>query len=182
VSVPAGTKPGSYYAAIFIEERTPPSTVNPGEKRVVFRYRLGTILYVLVPNIVRKGDLSSLNANVEADKVVVKPVLKNVGNAHLRPNQSVEIKNAAGETVAETKPEDTPVLLPDSELDLRLEFPAKLPPGQYTVTYKVDFKDDKAIQVGKTSFEVGAQASPPDTSHPTVKQPESVPAAKTKSN
>jgi len=175
VSVPAGTKPGSYYAAIFIEERTPPPTVNPGEKKVVLRYRLGTILYVLVPNVVRKGDLSSLSADAEAGKVVVKSVLKNMGNAHVRPNHQVEIKNAAGETVAETKPEDTPVLLPDSELDLQIELPVKLPPGEYTLVYKIDFRDEKAVQVGKVSLTVAAaQSSPPDSARLTqVKSPPS---------
>lgn len=154
ISVPAGTKPGDYYTAVYLEDRNPPPPPQANNPQINIRYRFYSLIYVMVPELTRRGEITNLVASAEEGKTVVNATLKNTGNSHIRGIHSVEIKNEADQTVAEIPRKEATVLLGDSEMTLQLALDKRLPAGKYKVVYSIDFGKTQSVLVGKTMLEI----------------------------
>lgn len=138
VTVPESTPAGLYRMALFYEEHSAVPPARADEKRVVFRYRLSTFVYVIVPDAAGRLDLAEVSASGDEDRVV-RAVLRNLGNLHLRPTHWVEVRDAAGDTIATSDRSPAPVVLPGREVDVQVPIPA-VPDGSRpaTIRYLVD--------------------------------------------
>lgn len=154
ISVPKDTPPGDYYFAAYVESRDAPPPPKEGEKRITITFRHYLMVYVLVPGLTCEGELAGLEAKVVNGIPVVSPTLTNKGNSHLRPMQSFEIRDAADKVVFNSDPSEARVLLGGHSWQMPYVIEAQLPAGKYKLAYKVDFGDKKALQIGKTSFEI----------------------------
>jgi hypothetical protein len=156
ISVPEGTRSGDYYTAVYIEDRNPPPPPKENNPQLNIRYRFYSLIYVMVPDLTRNGEIADLLASTEDGRPIVKATLKNSGNSHVRGIHSVEIRDEADKVVAEIPKKEASVLLGESQLTTKLKLDKTLPAGKYTVAYTVDFGKGHSIQVGKTKLEVTA--------------------------
>lgn len=148
VSVPPGTPPGLRRLGLFFEEHSPVPPAGPQTRRLVMRYRLSTLVYVVVPEPERQFALGEVDvARAERGEVVVHAVLRNPGALHLRPTHWVEVRDAAGRTMLRTEATPTMVLLPGRELEVELRAPAGDRPAEpVQIRYVVDPGDNLALQ------------------------------------
>lgn len=154
ISVPKGTPPGDYLFAAYVENRDAPPPPKENHKQVVISFRHYLLVYVMVPDLTVKGELEGLDIKVENGRPVAMPVLSNSGNSRLRPSHSFEISDADGKKVFASDPSEARVVLGGHKWQIPYRIDADLGAGKYTLQYTVDFGDKKAIQVGKTTFEI----------------------------
>lgn len=161
ITVPKTAAPGDHLAALVVEQRPDTIKLNKNERQMLLRYRMASLFYIKVPGLTRDGTLAGLKATATAEGVVVRPTLKNAGNSVVRPVASLSISDASGKVVAEMPEGETLPVLANSELTLRLELPQPLPPGQYSVSYKVNFQGHGKPTEGVTKLVVGERANAP---------------------
>src|ERR1043166_6782579 len=154
VTVPPGTPAGDYYAALYVEDRDPPPPPKEGERRLNIRYRFYSLVYVMVPELTRRGELKKIRVAYDGRAVNVNSLLANGGNSHLRPVHSFEVRDEQDRAVARSEAKETTVLLGGSELSEGLSLKAALPPGKYKLIYQVDFGESQPVQAGQYDFEV----------------------------
>lgn len=154
IAVPLNATPGDHLTSLIIEQR-PESYKNDGNlKQVVVRYRMASVFYIKVPGLTKKGNFENLLAESTSGGFVVTPVLKNEGNSVIRPSASLTVSDADGKTVTEmTGLEPLPVL-GGSETAQPLLIEKQLPPGTYSVKYRVDFQDGRPATEGVTDLVV----------------------------
>ncbi|MBF5043140.1 hypothetical protein FGE12_12145 [Aggregicoccus sp. 17bor-14] len=159
ISVPKDAAPGDYTAVLFVEERPADLKQRTNTKQLMFHFRLAAIFYVMVPPFTLKGSLTGLRAEATARGLEVTPSLKNEGNTHLRPVQSFQVVDGSGKVVLEQEPTEAfPVLAGTTTSQaLRSQLPA---PGEYSLRYRVDFKDGGKVVEGRTKLVVPAAAPP----------------------
>jgi hypothetical protein len=154
VSVPYDAQPGDHLAALIIEQRPETLKPSPNSRQVVVKYRMASVFYIKVKNLVRKGDIGDLLAEADADGIHITPTLKNDGNSMVRPIGSIQVLNEKNNVVAElTSTEMLPVLA-GAETAQRLSMGNRLPAGAYTVKYRVDFQNGSASVEGITDLVV----------------------------
>jgi hypothetical protein len=152
VSVPKDATPGDHLTALIVEQRPDNLKLNQNRRQVVIRYRMAAVFYIKVPQLRRQGSLESLRAEVNAEQVVVTPLLKNSGNSVIRPLTSLQVTDSAGVAVAELPQKESLPLLGGAELLQPLVLESRLAPGTYTVKYRVDFQDGSRPTEGVTEL------------------------------
>lgn len=169
VAVPENTAPGSYWTALFVQERAP-ATPPEGDVRAIFvRVRFAFLLYVVVSPAHSDPQL----VNVEMDTGGGHPKLicemTNDGNRHVRPLIFWELKRLS-KTDAQGKLRNT-ALQPFATLrEPHSLDEVTLTPGSYEILVNVDFQDGKPLQSMTRPFEV----PPPEPSvSGTVEYPDS---------
>ena len=152
VSVPKDATPGDHLTALIIEQRPDNIKLDQNRRQMVIKYRMAAAFYIKVPQLHRQGSLESLKVEASAEKVTVTPLLKNAGNTVIRPLTSLKVMNAAGVAVVELPQAESLPLLGGSELIQPLVVQARLAPGTYTASYRVDFQDGNRPTEGVTEF------------------------------
>ena len=87
-NVPAGTPPGVYTSALFVQERPPARQPKKGEQLIFFRFRYVVTIYVIVQPVSGKGEIADfqLIRDAKGDPgVSLVCQLKNTGTRHIRP-------------------------------------------------------------------------------------------------
>ncbi|PYT03462.1 MAG: hypothetical protein DMF60_18265, partial [Acidobacteria bacterium] len=154
ISVPKDATPGDHLAALFVESRPDNLKLDQERRQVILRFRMAALIYVMVPRLTKRGSLINVAAQVSEQGIVVVPTFRNEGNSHLRPIESVKIVGSSGVVVAElTESEATPVLA-GAEVSHAIVIQKSIPPGMYTVRYRVDFKDGNPITEGQSELVV----------------------------
>lgn len=148
VDVPPGTPPGLHRLGLFFEEHSPVPPAGPETRRLVIRYRLSTLIYVVVPEPEPQFALGDVRVEKESGgEVLVHAVLRNPGALHLRPTHWIEVRDAAGKILLRTEATPTMVLLPGRELEVDLRAPADERPGEpLQIRYVVDPGENLALQ------------------------------------
>ncbi|HEX9962196.1 MAG TPA: hypothetical protein VGB00_14785 [Pyrinomonadaceae bacterium] len=154
ISVPPDAAPGDHLAALIVEERPDSIKLNRNARQVVVHYRMASVFYVKVGKLSRRGTLENLQAEISPKGVVVTPTLKNEGNSVLRPTASLKLLDAAGKPVMEIAEIDPLPVLGNSVVSQTTLLEKQLPPGVYTVKYKVDFQDGSRPIEGVTDLTV----------------------------
>jgi hypothetical protein len=155
ISVPEDAEPGDHLAALFVESRPDNIKLDQNHRQVILRFRMAALFYIMVPRLTRKGSLENLSASDTENGIVITPTLKNSGNSHLRPIHSLKILDATGAAAVELSPRESPPVLGNSEMSPPLLIEKKLPPGTYSVHYRIDFKDGTSITEGQTDLIIG---------------------------
>ncbi len=154
ISVPKDATPGDHLSALIIEQRPENLKFNENRRQMVIRYRMAAVFYIKVPGLRRAGSLESLRAEAKGDKVVVTPLLKNVGNSVIRPLTSLKVTDRSGVPVVELPQKEYLPLLGGAELAQPLVLETRLAPGTYNVKYRVDFQDGSRPTEGITELVV----------------------------
>jgi hypothetical protein len=154
ISVPKDATPGDHLAALFVESRADNLKLDENRRQVILRFRMAALFYIMVPQLTKKGSLQNLKADVSEQGIAVTPTLKNEGNSHLRPLHSVKIVDREGQTVAEMPESESLPVLAGSETSRTLVIQKFIPPGTYSVRYRVNFKDGNAITEGQVELVV----------------------------
>jgi hypothetical protein len=152
VSVPKDATPGDHLTALVIEQRPDNIKLDQNRRQMVIKYRMAAAFYIKVPQLHRQGSLESLKIEVSRQELTVTPLLKNAGNTVIRPLTSLKVMNAAGVAVLELPQAESLPLLGGSELIQPLVLQARLAPGTYTASYRVDFQDGSRPTEGVTEF------------------------------
>lgn len=152
ISVPKDATPGDHLAALFVEARPDNLKTDQNRRQVILRFRMAALFYIMVPQLTRKGSLQNLKTGVSEQGIFVTPTLKNDGNSHLRPLHSVKIVNSAGAIVAELPETESLPVLAGAEMSRPLIIPKSLAAGDYSVRYRIDFKDGNAVTEGQTEL------------------------------
>jgi hypothetical protein len=152
VSVPKDATPGDHTFALIVEPRMDPKKLQPGQKEVTVRFRMSCVVYVMVPQLTRVAVLEDLLAEQDGSKIVVTPRLRNDGDSHTRPTQSVKIYDGSGALVAESADAEALPLLAGSTLAPRILIEKQLQPGTYSVQYRVFFEDPTKVLEGRTEL------------------------------
>jgi methionine-rich copper-binding protein CopC len=121
---------------------------------MVIKYRMAAAFYIKVPQLHQQGSLESLKVEASKEELTVTPLLKNAGNTVIRPLTSLKVMNAAGVAVLELPQAESLPLLGGSELIQPLVLQARLAPGTYTASFRVDFQDGSRPTEGVTEFTV----------------------------
>jgi len=154
ITVPKNAEPGDHLAALFIEARPDNLKLAQDRRQVILRFRMAALFYVMVPGLTRKGSLTNLAAQVSEQGIIVVPTFRNEGNSHLRPSESVKIVSGSGVVVAELPESEATPVLGGAEVTHRVLIQKSIPPGNYSVRYRVDFKDGNSITEGLSELVV----------------------------
>lgn len=158
ISVPKDAAPGDRLAALVVQSR--PGSLKLGENRrqVVLNFRMAALFYIMVVPVNRKGSVTNLTAQSSADGVLVTPTLANDGNSHVRPVQSVTISASDGAIVAQVSEQESMPVLAGGELSRPIQVPSTLPPGDYLVRYRVDFRNGGPVTEAQTTLKISQAA------------------------
>ncbi|HEV2863757.1 MAG TPA: hypothetical protein VGX48_22370 [Pyrinomonadaceae bacterium] len=159
ITVPKDAAPGDHLAALVIEQRPDSIKLNKNERQMVLRYRMAALFYIKVPQLTREGSLANLKAAADDEGILVTPTLKNTGNSVVRPLAALNVLDASGRVVAQMPEAETLPVLARSELTQTLRLPQQLPPGQYTVSYKVNFQGHGKSTEGVTKLTIIEKAN-----------------------
>lgn len=169
ISVPKDAAPGDHLAALVIEQRPDTIKFNRSARQMLVRLRMASMFYITVPQTVRRGTLENLQATAGPQGITITPTLRNAGNSAIRPLSSVRITDSRGRTMIETEENESLPVLGGSLLSKPLTIDKTLPPGTYTVKYRVDFQGngkategitDLVIKEGITREPIAATSSP----------------------
>lgn len=152
ISVPKDATPGDHLAALFVESRPGINKLEDKRKQVQVRFRLGAVFYIMVPNLTRKGSLQSLRSEAVESGIAVTPRLENSGNSHIRPTYSIKVLDQRGTTVVETAETESLPVLANSEMDMPVTIEKRLPPGNYSIRYRVKFDDGGPVTEGQADM------------------------------
>lgn len=171
ISVPENAVPGDHLTSLIIEQR--PDNIKfdqSNSKKVVVRYRLASVFYIKVPGLTKKGSVENLYAESTSEGIVVTPTLKNEGNSMVRPTTSLKIVDAEGKIVADQPESESLPILGGSELSQPVKIAKLLPPGSYSVKYRVDFQDGNKATEGITDLIIKTTPQIANSGNP-VKKP-----------
>jgi hypothetical protein len=160
ISVPKDATPGDHLAALFVESRPESNKVANTKKQVQLKFRLGAVFYIMVPNLTRKGSLASLTSEAVESGIAVTPRLQNTGNSHIRPAYSIKVLDQRGATVVETAETESLPVLANSEMDLPVTIEKRLPPGNYSIRYRVRFDAGGPVTEGQADMLVAEKPVP----------------------
>jgi uncharacterized membrane protein len=152
ISVPKEASPGDHLAALFVEPRPESNKLANTKKQLQVKFRLAAVFYIMVPNLTKKGSLSSLTSESAGSAITVIPRLENSGNSHVRPIYSIKVLDQRGTTVLETAETESLPILANSEMEMPVTIEKKLPAGDYSVRYKVRFDDGGTVTEGQTEM------------------------------
>ncbi len=155
VSVPKETAAGVYRGALFFEEHSAVPQASETTRRMVLRYRLSTLIYVIVPKVEKKLDVHNLQVTGSAEEGLnFTAVLENSGSVHLRPQHWIEVTDSAGKVLVKFDPAPTMVVLPRHQLEVALRVPKERmqPASSYTVKYFVDAGRDLPLKATTVSL------------------------------
>lgn len=158
ISVPDDAPAGDHLAVLFVEERPAENKTKTNVKQLVFHFRLAAIFYIMVPPHTMKGSLANLTTSINENGVRVTPTLKNDGDTHVRPVQSFQLLNSEGKVVAEQEPSEASPILGGLSSNMPFNISQPLAPGEYSLRYRVDFKDGSKVQEGRTKIVIPAPA------------------------
>ena len=171
ISVPANATPGDHLTALIIEQRPETLKYDKNVRQMIVKYRMASVFYIKVPGLTQKGDFGDLLAESTPEGIVVTPTLKNEGNSMIRPLASVKVLDTEGKVVADMPDLEPLPILGGAETKQPLLVAKGLPPGNYTVKYRVDFQDGKIATEGVTDLIVKAPVTQIAASDKTVKKP-----------
>jgi hypothetical protein len=166
ISVPADAAPGDHLAALIIEQRPETLKYERNVRQMIVRYRMASVFYIKVPGLTREGDFGDLYAESAGDGIVVTPTFKNKGNSVIRPIASVKVIDAAGQVVADTQSFEPMPVLGGSETRQSFRIEKALPPGNYSVRYRVDFQDGRNATEGVADLLVKTMIASSGTASP----------------
>ena len=152
ISVPKDATPGDHLSALVVEQRPDTIKHNRSARQMVVRFRMASMFYITVPQTTRRGTLENLQATAGPQGITITPTLKNEGNSVIRPLSSVQITDAGGRTLFETPAGESLPVLGNSLLSKALKIDKTLPPGTYTVKYRVDFQGNGKATEGITDL------------------------------
>lgn len=157
IIVPAGTPPGEYRAALVAQPRLPYRPLTQGDKRLEMQLRLASMIYVIVPPVERRVELTNLLVASDGDRLFVEPELANRGAATARFVDSYEIfsAEAAPDTalpLCRARSEEAGVALPGQVRYLRRNLPCELGPGRYRLVYRTETGADQPVLEGVREF------------------------------
>lgn len=96
IVVPEDASPGEYRTALVLQPRVPYRELREGEKRLDFRLRLSTVIYVEVPPVRAGAELTGLDV-VPGDKGwSIRSTFSNPGDVHLRLTDEYEVYEIHG--------------------------------------------------------------------------------------
>jgi hypothetical protein len=162
ISVPRDAAPGDHLAALLVESRPDNIKLDQNHRQVILRFRMAVLFYIMVPQYTRKGSLENLATMQTESGIIITPTLKNTGNTHVRPVHSLSIVDASGAVVASVEEREAVPVLGNSEVMPALVVEKVLPPGVYTVRYRIDFKDGSAITEGQADVIIEAGSQKPE--------------------
>jgi hypothetical protein len=152
ISVPKDAAPGDHLAALVVEQRPDTIKFNRSARQMLVRFRMASMFYITVPQTVRRGTLENLQAVASPQGITITPTLKNEGNSAIRPLSSIQITDARGRTVVEMAEGESLPVLGGSLLSKAMFIDKTLPPGTYTVKYRVDFQGNGKATEGITDL------------------------------
>jgi len=152
ISVPKDAAPGDHLAALFVESRPENLKLNQNRRQVILRFRMAALFYVMVPKLTKRGALIDLKSEFSNQAILVTPTFKNEGNSHLRPIHSAKILDSSGAVVAELPEGESLPVLAGSEMSNTLVIQKSVPSGNYSLRYRVDFRDGTPIIEGQTEL------------------------------
>ncbi|HEU4390820.1 MAG TPA: hypothetical protein VFV34_23650 [Blastocatellia bacterium] len=155
ISVPKEAAPGDRLAALVVQSRPGSLKLGENKRQVVLNFRMAALFYVMVVPVSHKGTVTNLTAHSTPDSVIVTPTLINEGNSHVRPVQSITVNTADGAVVAQLPEQEAMPVLAGGELSRPIEMRTTLPPGDYLVRYRVDFRNGGPVIEAQTSLKVG---------------------------
>ncbi|MFL6275849.1 MAG: hypothetical protein ACJ74G_11740 [Blastocatellia bacterium] len=159
IVVPKDATPGDHLAALFVESRPDNLKLEQNQKQLVLRFRMAALFYIIVPDLTRKGSLENLKAVADDEGLTVVPTIKNTGNSRIRPQHSIKVVDARGAVIAEMPEIESLPILAASTVSRALHIEKLIPPGSYSVVYRVDFKDGSPVVEGQTELNVKARVA-----------------------
>lgn len=136
ISVPAATKPGSYYGVIFAETESQVDGTG-----VVARKRVGTVMYIRVPgDVVQEGRVISWNVPwFQAPNLTQSIRIENTGTVHYAATIQTTIKDLFGSTKLTYKQQRN--ILPEKIRRVVIDWEKTPPLGIFKVSGSVTILD-----------------------------------------
>jgi hypothetical protein len=154
VSVPPGTPPGEYIAALVVQNEQPVPVASAGGLQQVVRSALAVVIDVPGPRLIALSVGDAEHVFAAGTSVIGFPAA-NEGNELVRPAAAFRLESSAG----------TPIASLDVTLDsfygglpARIEFPldAALAPGRYCATLVLSNNGAPIANTGRDCFDVSA--------------------------
>lgn len=152
VNVPAGAKPGSYWAVLFLEAENPEA--NAKNVLASFNVRVGHTIWVNVGPLTNTGEVSGIfeqAPKTETDPLGLTVQYNNTGNAAAIVNGRIELRDERGKLTA-TLPLTRVVSLPGQSTVMQLNWLGPAPAGKYTALAVLNNGSNTTDIVGEYSF------------------------------
>lgn len=140
VEVPPGTPEGTYWSILFFESQAPGAGEATAGIGIQTRVRVGHVIYVNVGQVTRSGEIEGFRyqpADVEPTSSI-RVMFRNTGNALLRAEGRVELRNLDGELIHSLEVPSTPAF-PGYASEIKALLPAELETGEYLVLAVLDY-------------------------------------------
>lgn len=153
LTVPPGSKPGTYWTAIVFEGM--PSLEGKAVGRAVGVHgRIGVVVYETVGKPEIKAAFNDFQIHPGKGKLTFNLALANSGSAFFRLKKSwISLKNSQGQEVSRIEVPDIPVL-PGTSRNLEFSKDLTLPPGEYLAEAVLDV-GRTALLGSKKNFSIG---------------------------
>lgn len=153
LTVPPGTEPAGYRAAVMFEFADPAADPAARGRQMTFRSRVATVVYATVGQPTIAVDLTNLVVRAADGKPPeIVATLDNTGRVHVRTKGFLTIYDQSGAVVRQVDLPSAPVL-PESERDVAIPTGGDTDPPLAPGTYRVEVKIDvglRALLVGET--------------------------------
>lgn len=164
VQVPPDAGAGTHQTVLFVESE--PSEAVPGQMAATFSVRVGHVVYVNVPPLVKEGAITAIfgePAKTAGEPYHLTVLYENRGNAAQGVQGSLVVSDDRGETAIEAGIERN-VVLPNSARAFEINLLGLLPGGTYTALVVLDYGDAEREVAGSFDFVVPEIAADPDGS------------------
>ena len=126
VTAPPDNQSGEYRTAILI---TAQEEVTTSSARVKIQPQFATLVYLNIPEVIRKGEIKDVKIKANEEKYSFKGNVYSQGNAHLRMTGEYILKNSAGMKIHTGKLRKK-VILPGNKDQFKADF-GQLEKGDY---------------------------------------------------
>lgn len=155
---------GSYWAKLYVEEISTPEPNRQNLKgrsyQIYTRQRMGVRIFETVLGTEEPGAVvDRVKVDAADETLTVTLSVRNTGNALLRCQGRVELRNSRGEVVDTLQPgaRGKFFVFPGAERELPVRSTLKLPADSYTVLAVVDYGGENLV-AGEESFRVGPKS------------------------
>ncbi|MFO7546533.1 MAG: hypothetical protein R6W77_13660 [Trueperaceae bacterium] len=162
VQVPADASAGTHQSVLFVESE--PSEAVPGQMAATFSVRVGHVVYVNVPPLVKEGAITAIFGEpptAAGEPYHLTVLYENRGNAAQGVQGSLVVSDDRGEVAIEADVERN-VVLPNSTRAFEINLHGLAPGGTYTALVVLDYGDAEREVAGSFDFVVPEITADPD--------------------
>ena len=147
VTVPKGTSPGHYWAAVSFVPQVEDESEHQGDGMLI-QQRIISGIFVKVGKFKSAGTILDILPSPEDQQSELVINYENSGRSYFFSSGQIEIKNPAGKKILKAELPGE-LVLPQSQREVRVSLDERLAPGRYSITCSLEIPSMKKVEFNK---------------------------------